>query len=103
MEGIKASFDAHFVEVMEYVKVLEPHKSIYLENAESSMDESAEASLEEWKALLDKNQAQAAMFKAIPLAASVGGIFVATNARSKKLLMPSPKPMLSEIHRTLNG
>ena len=44
-----------------------------------------------------------AIFKVIPLAASVGGIFVATNARSKELLMPSPKPMLFEIHRTLHG
>ena len=32
VEGIKTSFDAHFVEVMEYVKVLEPHKAIFLEN-----------------------------------------------------------------------
>ena len=103
VEGIKTHIDAHLMEVIEYVKILEPHKSICLENAESSMDEFAEASLEEWKALLDKSQAQAAMFKAIPLTASVGGIFVATNARSKELLMPSPKPMLSETHRTLHG
>lgn len=32
VEGIKTSFDAHFVEVMEYVKVLEPHKLIYVQN-----------------------------------------------------------------------
>jgi len=100
VEGIKASFDAHFMEVIEYVKILEPHKSIYLENADTDMAEHAEATLEEWQELLDKYRAQDAMFKAIPLAASVG-IFAANNQRIKDLFMPSPKRCLADIHRTL--
>ena len=59
-----------------------------------------DASLEEWKELLDKFTDQKAMFDAIPLAASVG-IFAANNQRIKDLFLPSPSRCLADIHRTL--
>lgn len=59
VEGIKSSFDAHFVEVMEYVNVLEPHKGIYLENEGLDVATHAESSLEEWQALMDTFNEQA--------------------------------------------
>jgi len=100
VEGIKSSFDAHFMEIIAYVQILEPHKAIYLENAAIDMSMYAESSLEEWEELLQRFIAQDVMFKAIPLAASVG-IFAANNARIKDLFLPSPRRILTEIHRTL--
>ena len=47
VEGIKAAFDAHFEEVVHYVKVLEPHKAIYLEALDIA--QYTDATLEEWK------------------------------------------------------
>ena len=47
VEGIKASFDAHFMEIIEYVQILEPHKALYLTNAELDVSEYADAPLEE--------------------------------------------------------
>ena len=34
VDGIKTSFDDHFMQVIEYVKILEPHKTLYLQNAD---------------------------------------------------------------------
>ena len=53
---------------VEYVKVLEPHKKIYMENEALDMTTHAEASLEEWRALMDEFIAQSKLFEAIPLA-----------------------------------
>ena len=68
VETIKQCFDAHFEEVIHYVKILEPHKAIYLENESLDMATHADASLEEWQELMDKFTEQEIMFKAIPLA-----------------------------------
>ena len=101
VDGIKTSFDDHFMQVIEYVKILEPHKTLYLQNADVDMgSQHRDASLEEWKELLDKFTDQKAMFDAIPLAASVG-IFAANNQRIKDLFLPSPSRCLADIHRTL--
>ena len=37
VDGIKTSFDDHFMQVIEYVKILEPHKTLYLQNADVDM------------------------------------------------------------------
>ena len=99
-EGIKASFEAHFAEVVRYVRVLEPHKAIYLDNETFDVADHAEATLDEWRGLLDQFQAQDKMFEHIPLNAEVG-IFAGNNARIKELFMPSPKRCLEDIHRML--
>ena len=100
VDGIKTNFDAHFVEVMEYVKVLEPPKNIYLQNGALDMNDYAESPLEEWQRLMDHFQEQESMFRAIPVAATIG-IFEANNTRIRDLFMPSPRRCLEDIHRTL--
>ena len=100
VDGIKNSFDAHFDEVILYVKVLEPHKKIYLENETLDMASHAEDTLEEWRELIDMFTEQTNMFKAIPLSATVG-IFGANNSRIKDLFLPNPQRCLDDIHATL--
>ena len=100
VDGIKNSFDLHFDQVIEYVKVLEPHKKIYMANEALDMATHAEATLEEWKELMDEFIAQSKLFEAIPLSATVG-IFGGNNQRIKDLFLPSPKRCLDDIHRML--
>ena len=100
VEGIKASFDHHFMEVVEYVKILEPHKGIYLENQELDLKAYHASPLEEWRELMDTFKTYDEMFHAIPAAATIG-IFQANNHRVKELFMPLPRRCLAEIHRTL--
>ena len=100
VDGIKNSFDAHFDEVVEYVKVLEPHKAIYLENETLDIASHADDTLEEWRELMDKFTNQTNMFKAIPLSATVG-IFGANNQKIKDLFLPNPQRCLNDIHATL--
>ena len=49
VEAIKMSFDAHFVQVMAYVKQIEPYKEIYLENEALDMTVYHDATLDVWR------------------------------------------------------
>ncbi len=100
VETIKQCFDAHFEEVILYVKILEPHKAIYLANEQLDMSAHVDSTLEEWRELMDKFMGQDTLFKAIPLNATIG-IFAGNNSRVKDLFLPSPRRCLEDIHRTL--
>jgi len=101
VDGIRASFEGHFDEVLVYCEVLQPHKALFLKNKTFDARAGAdEHSLAEWRALLDTYGAQKALFEAIESQATIG-IFRGNTSRLKEVFLPSPQRCLAELHLAL--
>ena len=98
VEAIKGAFDAHFAEVVEYARIFEPHKEIYLQN---SHDFDAQllwdAELSTFKAHLDRFAQQEALLDSIQTKTTIG-IFCAIATALRELFLPSPRSCLKQIH-----
>jgi dynein heavy chain len=101
VDAIKSAFAAHFTEVVEYVRIFEPHKEIYLSNSHAFDAQSLwDAELGVFKAHLDQFVEQEALLDSIPAKTTIG-IFGAQITQLRDLFLPSPRSCLQQIHQLM--